>query len=118
MSHNVVFVGWNHAVRGREAASVELFRDVHQYLGALQGDGTIDSFETVLLSAHGGDLNGFILIRGEAGKLAAVQASEEWMRFNTRAGLVLEGNGVVPGVTGDMVMQWMNLWTEIMSGLT
>ena len=114
MSFNVVFVGWNHVVRGREAASMELFQDYHQYLGALQGEGTIDSFETVLLAAHGGDLNGFILIRGEAGKLQAMQVSEEWMKFSTRAGLLLEGNGTVLGATGDMVMQWMNLWTDIM----
>jgi hypothetical protein len=116
MSFNLVFVGWNHAVRGREAASMELFQDVHQYLGRLQGEGTIDSFETVLLSAHGGDLNGFILIRGEAGKLLAMQASAEWMKFNTRAGLLLEGNGTVNGATGDMVMEWMNTWTEVMPG--
>jgi hypothetical protein len=116
MSYNVVFVGCNHAVRGREAASMELFRDVNQYLGALQGEGTIDSFETVLLAAHGGDLNGFMLIRGEAGKLQAMQASEEWMKLNTRAGLLLEGNGTVNGATGDMVMQWMNTWTEVMPG--
>ena len=112
MSYNVIFVGWNHAVRGREAASIELFQNVHQHLGGLQAEGTIDSFETVLLTAHGGDLNGFILVRGEAGKLGAMLASEAWMKFNTRAGLVLEGNGVVTGATGDMVMQWMNIWTE------
>jgi hypothetical protein len=114
MSFNVVFVGWNRAVPGREAASMELFQDFNQYLGGLQGAGTIDSFETVLLAAHGGDLNGFTLIRGEAGKLAAMQASDEWMKFNTRAGLVLEGNGTVNGATGDMVMQWMGVWTEVM----
>ena len=117
MSFNAIFVGWNRAVPGREAAVMQLFQDFNQYLAGLQGEGTIDSFETVLLGAHGGDLNGFVLIRGEAGKLQAVQASEEWMKFNSRAGLMLEGNGVVAGATGDMVMQWMGVWTELLSGL-
>ncbi|HSR30912.1 MAG TPA: hypothetical protein VLY63_10130, partial [Anaerolineae bacterium] len=73
MSYNVVFVGWDRAVPGRETASLELFQEFHVYLGGLQGQGTIDSFETVLLAAHGGDLNGFVLIRGEQGKLDAMQ---------------------------------------------
>lgn len=114
MSYNVVFVGWDRAVPGREAASLELFQEFHLYLGGLQGEGTIDSFETVLLSAHGGDLNGFVLIRGEQGKLDAMQATEEWMRFIIRGGLVLQRNGAVHGATGDMVTQWMSIWTEIM----
>jgi hypothetical protein len=45
-----------------------------------------------------------------------MQASEEWMKFNTRAGLLLEGNGTILGATGDMVMQWMNTWAEVMPG--
>lgn len=114
MSYNVVFVGWDRVVPGREAASMQLFQDFNQYLGGLQGEGTIDSFETVLLAAHGGDLNGFTLIRGEAAKLASMQTSDEWMKFNTRAGLLLEGNGAVNGATGEMVMQWMNVWAEFM----
>jgi hypothetical protein len=116
MSYNVVFVGWNRVVPGREALGLALFQEFQQYLGGLQGAGTIASFETVLLNAHGGDLNGFVLVRGEPDKLDAMQASEEWMKFNTRAGLLLEGNGTVRGVTGDMVMQWMKVWAENMPG--
>jgi hypothetical protein len=112
MSNNIVFMGWNRAVPGRERASGELFQEVLQYLGGLQQAGTIDSFEPVLLSPHGGDLNGFILIRGEIGQLSAMMASEEWQTFVTRGGLLLEGSGVVQGVTGDLIMQWMDLWTR------
>jgi hypothetical protein len=118
MSFNVVFVGWNHAVRGREAASMELFQDSNQYLSGLQAEGAIDSFETVLLAAHGGDLNGFTLIRGERRQLDKMLVSEEWLKFSSRAGLVLEGSGAVRGATGDMVMQWMGVWTEILSSLS
>ena len=44
----------------------------------LQQGGTIDSFESVLLAGHGGDLNGLFLIRGEPDKLYALMAAEEW----------------------------------------
>jgi hypothetical protein len=37
--------------------------------GGLQLQGTIKSFDTVFLDPHGGDLNGFFLIRGLTGDL-------------------------------------------------
>lgn len=83
-----------------------------QYLGGLQQAGTIQSFEPVFLSPHGGDLNGFILIRGESAKLDALQSNVDWRTYVTRAGLVLEGQGVVRGVTGELVMEWMALFQK------
>jgi hypothetical protein len=113
MGTNVIFVGWNRSVAGREPQSAQLFQEFVQYLGGLQQAGTIQSFETVLLSPHGGDLNGFFLIRGESTNLDALQSSEEWLTHVTRSGLLLEGVGAVRGVTGQMVMEWMNLWSKV-----
>jgi hypothetical protein len=111
MGDSVVFVGWNRAIPGREAAAAQVFQDVQQYLGGQQAAGGIDSFETVLLGVHGGDLNGFILIRGEYDKLNAMVATKEWLTLVTRSGLAMEGTGVVRGVTGEGVMRWMSVWS-------
>jgi hypothetical protein len=116
MSYNVVFLGWNRVVPGREQAGAEMFQNTLQYLGRLQQAGTIESFEPVLLQPHGGDLNGFILIRGKAENLDAMQASEEWLAAVSRGGLILEGLGVVGGATGDVLMEWMNRWMELIPG--
>ena len=67
-----------------------------------------------MLNAHGGDLNGFFLIRGDSGKLAEVVASEEWVKHQTRAVLHLEGSGAVLGVTGDAINERMQLWTSLL----
>lgn len=115
MSTNVIFMGWDRPVAGREAQAGQLFQECLQYLGGLQQAGTIQSFETVLLGPHGGDLNGFFLIRGETAKLDALQSSEEWMSYTTRGGLALEGLGVVRGATGELVMTWMDLWNKILA---
>jgi len=116
MGTNVIFIGWNRAVADREAQAAALFQEFMQYLGGLQQAGTIQSFDTVLLSPHGGDLNGFFLIRGETTKLDALQSSEEWLTYVTRAGMLLEGSGAVRGATGEMVMEWMNLWSKVIPG--
>jgi len=112
MSNNVVFFGWSGAKSGRESMSAAHFQDFVQYLGKLQGEGTIQSFEPVLLNPHGGDLNGFFLIRGEPDKLHAMLASEEWNKHQTRALMHLEGSGYVAGVSGERVQERMQLWSS------
>ena len=62
---------------------------------------------------HGGDLNGFFLIRGEPAKLDAVIASDAWSTHITRGGMHLEGVGVTRGATGELVMERMALWSKL-----
>ena len=112
MSSNVVFFAWNRSVPGCEQLSAEHFGEFVQYLGGLQQQGTIESFDTVLLDSHGGDMNGFFLIRGEPAKLDTLVSSTEWVTHMTRASLHLEGSGAVRGVTGESVMERMDLWTK------
>ena len=61
---------------------------------------------------HGGDMNGFFLIRGESAKLDELVSSTEWENHMTRAVLHLQGSGAVRGVTDDLVMERMGLWTK------
>jgi hypothetical protein len=114
MSTNVVFFGWNRSIPGREHLSAAHFQEFIQYLGGLQKQGAIQGFEPIFLDSHGGDLNGFFLVRGESGKLDQMIASTEWVTHVTRALLHLEGSGVTRGVSGDMVMERMNLWTGLL----
>jgi hypothetical protein len=114
MSTNVVMFAWNRAIPGRERTSAEHFAEFLQYLGGLQAKGSIQAFDPVFLDAHGGDMNGFFLIRGDTAKLQEVVASEAWVTHVTRATLHLEGAGVVRGVTGDLLMQRMALWTKLL----
>jgi hypothetical protein len=113
MNTNVIFIGWNRAVAGREAQAGELFQEFLGYLAGLQQSGTIQSFEPVLLSPHGGDLNGFFLIRGESSALDALVYREEWQDYVTLSGMVLEGSGVVRGAAGEMVAEWMDRWSRL-----
>ncbi len=79
---------------------------------AAAGAGQQQSFEVILLNPHGGDMNGFFLIRGESADLSAVMSSEEWNVHMTRAAMHLDGVGAVRGATGDMVMARMAIWGD------
>lgn len=114
MSPNVIFFGWNHPIPGRERLSAAHFQEFVQYLDGLRQKGTIQSFDVVFLNNHGGDMNGFFLIRGETGKLGDLVASADWITHMTRAALHLEGSGAVLGVTGDTVTERMKLWMSLL----
>jgi hypothetical protein len=100
MAKGVLFIGWGPAVRGRERKALQVFQEALGYYQRLQQGGQIDSFEPVALEPHGGDLGGFLLIKGDADKLAQVRQDQEFVRLNTRAQLVVENFGVVGGVFG------------------
>jgi hypothetical protein len=116
MSSNVIFFGWDRPVRGSDQIAQELFGEFMQYLGGLQQAGTIQSFDPVFLDPHGGDLNGFCLIRGESDKLDGVVSSQEWEDLVTRADFHLGGIGVVRGVTGDLLTARFARFQKLASG--
>ena len=107
-----LFIGWGEVVRGREAQAVELFNETLEYYGRLQEEGTIESFEPVFLEPHGGDLYGFILIRGDAEKLAALRVSDEFTQLSIRVGLIVEGFGVVGADLAGRLQRQMEYYIE------
>jgi hypothetical protein len=111
MASSVVLFGWNRSIPGREKVSAAHFDEFVKYLGGLQQKGSIQAFDVVFLDVHGGDLNGFFLIKGESASLDALVSTTEWITHITRASLHLDGSGVIRGVTGDEIMTRMAIWT-------
>jgi hypothetical protein len=107
-----LFVGWGTVVRGRESESLDLFNEFLAYCGGLLENGEIESFEPVLLEPHGGDLAGFLLIRGKADRLASIRMSDEWIKHSTRGGLMTENFGVVSASMGERMERQMAVYVE------
>jgi hypothetical protein len=118
MANAALFIGWGNAVRGREAKSLEVFNEGLQYWTGLQQAGEIDSFEPVALEPHGGDLFGFVLIRGDRDKLNKLRYSEAWLRLNDRAGAVVEGLGIVTAYIGEDLQRLFANYPTYTSDLT
>ena len=107
-----LFVGFGDPVRGREGQALEVFNETLAYYGRLQEEGEIESFEPVFLEPHGGDLNGFILLRGDAERLAALRVSEEFTQLSIRASLIVNGFGVVGADLAERLQRQMAFYTE------
>jgi hypothetical protein len=117
MADAALFIGWGENVPGREAKGIEVFGEALAYYGGLQGSGSIESYDVVLLAPHGGDLAGFLLVKGSDEQLAALRASEEFDRLNTRAGLVVNRLGVVDAVFGEGVGPQIQLAQQAIADL-
>jgi len=94
-------------VRGREKRAVKVFNESVEYWGQLQSDGRIEDFEVVLLTPHGGDLQGFALLRGSEEQIRSLSADEEFQRRVQRADLIVESQGVVNAVIGEGIARGM-----------
>jgi hypothetical protein len=90
-----IFIGFGRPARGREVQSAKVFGEAMAYYDGLKKRGEIESVQVAILEVHGGDLGGFLLIRGERDRLAKVRASAEFERLTVRAGFIVENVGVV-----------------------
>ncbi|HEV8653896.1 MAG TPA: hypothetical protein VGR85_00085 [Candidatus Limnocylindria bacterium] len=105
MADHGIFLGFGTPARGRENGATKVFAEFIQYLGGQQAQKNIESFEPVFLQAHGGDLGGFVLVKGEREKLDRMIASDEFDKLVTRALFVVDQLGVVNASVGGRVQK-------------
>jgi hypothetical protein len=105
MAKGALFIGWGQPIPGREQKALQLFEEALQVYARLQQQGEIESFEPIALEPHGGDLDGFILIRGDADSLARLRISADFVSLTTRAQLLLTNVGVVGAWYGEELQQ-------------
>lgn len=113
-----LFLRWGQPIRGRERKGFDFFAETLSYLQRLQEGGRIENFETVLLDAHGGDLRGFLLLRGERRELAALRVDDEFVSLVLRAGLILEGVGVIGAHVAEGVGRYLGFFQPQVEELT
>lgn len=118
MANSALFIGWGQPVRGRERQGIQVFNEAIQYYTDLLRRGEIESFEPVALEPHGGDLQGFVLIRGDREKLDRLRHSEESLRLYARASFIIDNFGVVAADIGEGVQRLYSGLSEITADLT
>ena len=112
-----LFIGWGSSQTGREAAGFKVFEEAVAYYDRLKAAGEIESWESVLLNPHGGDLGGFFLLRGDPEKLGRLSMSLEFQRLTMRAGVCLDDVGIVNALVDAGVMRSMAAWKEAIADL-
>jgi hypothetical protein len=109
---NALIFGWNRPAFGRETHAAELFGQTVSYFEKLQKSGKLESFEPCFLEIHGGQFNGFFFVKGTHQNLHWMQTDQDFQDILIRAGLCLEGAGIVPSWRGSAVNDVMARWTK------
>ncbi len=71
----------------------------------------------MLLRAHGGDLGGFALLRGDAEKLGRLSMTASFERMAMRAGTCLDSVGIVNAVVDAGAIRSMGEWKTAITDL-
>ena len=106
-------MGWNYPKVGREKQAGELFQATIAYWTEQQKKGNIEGFEPVLLASHGGDLNGFFVVKGTTEKLDMVRRDDKFLKLIMQLNLSVDGVGVTGGWHGDELMDMMGRWGKL-----
>jgi hypothetical protein len=107
-----LFIGWGEVVRGREDRAVDVFNETVEMYGQMQADGRIESFDLALLNPHGGELQGFALLRGSEAQIDAVGRDEDFQRVMTKASLIVDDLGIISAAINEGLARAMSLYQE------
>ena len=112
MAYGALFIGWGETHSGRERKAVELFMESLAYLTKLVEQGRVASVEPFFLEPHGGDLEGFFVVRGEQEELNRIRTGDEFQRLAVKAQVLVQAFGVVGAVTGERLNKHMAWFAE------
>jgi hypothetical protein len=102
MATACLFIGFNRPAPGREEeGSSFLMKEAMETYQRYQKEGWCESVQFVGLTAHGGDLNLFVILGGERAKLDELRRTDDFEKLSMRLMRLWTGYGVIPGVTGD-----------------
>jgi hypothetical protein len=107
-----LFIGWGQVVRGREDRALGVFNETLELYGQMQSDGRIEDFEVALLDPHGGELAGYVMLRGSEDQIDAVRRDDDFERVMTKASLVVDDLGLIGAAIGEGLARAMAIYQE------
>ena len=108
-----IFMSWDRPAPGHGTKALELYKRLSTYLTALHAEGRISSWEPVLLSAHGGELGGFLIIRGKRESLNLIRESREFREIMVRGSSAMLKFRVVRAHFGQEAQELMNVYQRV-----
>jgi hypothetical protein len=107
MANAVLFIGWNRPHVGMEDKAFNwLATEGREHLRKNEGK-SFERMELLALTAHGGDLNGCIVLFGEREKLDALRRTDQFEAFVMKMSGLFDKVGVIPGLNWDGIQAVM-----------
>jgi hypothetical protein len=107
-----LFIGWGEVVRGREDRALDVFNETIEYYGQAQSDGRIESFEVALLEPHGGELQGYVQLRGSEDQIDAIRRDDDFLHLMTKASFLVDDLGIIRAYIGEGLGRAISIYQE------
>lgn len=109
MATAVLFIGWDRPLPGVDSKKAfgHVMTEVVPHLRKLEGK-AFERMDMIGLTAHGGDINGFILLHGERAKLDELRRTDDFEAVVMKLDDMFGGLAVVPGVNEQGIQAVMN----------
>jgi hypothetical protein len=113
MATAVLFIGWDRPLPGVDPKKAygHVITEAIPYLKSLEGK-ACERMEPVALTAHGGDINGFILLYGERAKLDELRRTDQFEGLVMKLDEMFSGLTIVPGVNWEGLQAAMKRYTK------
>ena len=107
MATAILFIGWNRPHVGMEDKAYGwLATEALPHLRKNEGK-AYERTEVLGLTAHGGDLNGAVILFGERAKLDELRRTDEFEAFIMKMSGLFDRVGVIPGVNWEGIQNVM-----------
>jgi hypothetical protein len=94
--------------------AAKAFKEALEHWKRKQKEGAIDSFEAFFLDYYGGDLSGFLLIRGDREK---IRTDHEFENRTMRVAALVPNLGIIDAFTGDELQRRMTEYQKALAQL-
>src|SRR5207249_7574973 len=82
MTDSALIIQWGATAPGRERKAVELFGESLRFLTSLVTKGRVASVEPFFLQPHGGNVEGFFIMRGDRDELNKIRGEDDFQRYS------------------------------------
>lgn len=106
MATAMLFIGWNRPYPGNhKEAYGYLMSQGREMLDKWKKEGWFDEDRQYGITAHGGDLNGCIILEGSRAKLDELRRTDAFEKFAMTMSTMFDRFGVVPGLTKEGIAE-------------
>jgi hypothetical protein len=117
MAEAALCITWGATVPGREKRALEVYNETLQYWARLQQEGRIERFDVAVLGPTGGDLGGFMLVRGTAQQIDSVRRTDEYLELIQRVQLIADHLRIADAFVDDGLAQIMGQYQKVVDEL-
>jgi hypothetical protein len=114
MAEAALCIVWGAPIPGREKQALNVFNETLPYWAGLQLEGEIERFDVTLLAPSGGQVAGFLVVRGTTEQVDSLRRSKEYQQQVARVQLVASHLRVADAYVDEGLAEIIGQYLEVL----